>query len=356
MRYILVALACSQLIAACKERAQTDDVVLVWDGSRATGVQISAQLIDQTDEDVRSGVSVVVEGQDEDHGILGQTSSEGHWINFTPVVPFTNGMKYHVYNKGNLIATFTVPESKEPAPVLSAIYPSADTVPENLLKMYLQFSKPMQQGRSLSYISVLRNNLDTVTNTFLDLQPELWNADGTMLTLWLDPGRIKRDLIPNKELGNPLEAGGSYTMYISGDWKSTDGRKLPKSYSKSLTVSARDENIPVPEQWTLKPPKAGTKDALRVVFHEALDYMLVMEAIQIRDSGTAVSGTMSTINKELTALFVPDEPWRTGVYHLSIESRLEDLAGNNLNRLFDRNIETDSASDKKTVTLSFSVN
>ena len=42
--------------------------------------------------------------------------------------------------------------------------------------------------------------------TFLDLQPELWNAEGTVLTLWLDPGRIKRDLIPNKELGIPLKA------------------------------------------------------------------------------------------------------------------------------------------------------
>ena len=33
---------------------------------------------------------------------------------------------------------------------------------------------------------------------FLELENELWNPEHTQLTLWLDPGRIKRDLIPNQ--------------------------------------------------------------------------------------------------------------------------------------------------------------
>ena len=82
-----------------------------------------------------------------------------------------------------------------------AIYPTQDTVPENLLKIYLQFSKPMREGQALRHIELLKNNRDTLPGVFLDLQPELWNVDRTTLTVWLDPGRIKRDLQPNGPIG-----------------------------------------------------------------------------------------------------------------------------------------------------------
>jgi hypothetical protein len=36
--------------------------------------------------------------------------------------------------------------------------------------------------------------------------------------------------------------------------------------------------------------------------------------------------------------FIPNKPWSPGQYNLQVEARLEDLAGNNLNRLFDRDV------------------
>ena len=77
-------------------------------------------------------------------------------------------------------------------------------MPENLLKIYLRFSHPMREGQSDKYISLIKNGKDTLPDVFLNLQPELWNEDRTVLTVWLDPGRIKRDLQPNLKLGNPL--------------------------------------------------------------------------------------------------------------------------------------------------------
>ena len=65
----------------------------------------------------------------------------------------------------------------------------------------------MQEGQALENITVIKNGKDTIPSIFLDLQPELWNKERTILTLWLDPGRIKRDLQPNKKLGLPLELG-----------------------------------------------------------------------------------------------------------------------------------------------------
>ncbi len=39
-------------------------------------------------------------------------------------------------------------------------------------------------------------------------------------------------------------------------------------------------------------------------------------------------------------LFTPEKPWETGLYKLQVESRLADLAGNNLNRLFDVDLQS----------------
>ncbi|MEM7513074.1 MAG: hypothetical protein AAF388_19250, partial [Bacteroidota bacterium] len=46
-------------------------------------------------------------------------------------------------------------EEKERGPEISAIYPSADTLPENLLRMYIQFSSPMKTVGNLEKIQLL---------------------------------------------------------------------------------------------------------------------------------------------------------------------------------------------------------
>lgn len=57
-----------------------------------------------------------------------------------------------------------------------------------------------------------------------------------------------------------------------------------------------------------------------------------------------ISGQVLLKNNERIWCFIPDNRWAPGQYKIKIESRLEDLAGNNLNRLFDQEI-----TDKKEV-------
>ena len=58
----------------------------------------------------------------------------------------------------------------------------------------------MQEGHSLENILLIRNEKDTIRDAFLDLQPELWNKEGTVLTLWFDPGKDqKRSCSPMKD-------------------------------------------------------------------------------------------------------------------------------------------------------------
>ena len=56
----------------------------------------------------------------------------------------------------------------------------------------------------------------------------------------------------------------------------------------------------------------------------------------IRRDGELIEGKILPKEEEKSFLFYPDKPWTSGNYYLITDSRLEDLAGNNLNKLFDR--------------------
>jgi hypothetical protein len=272
--------------------------------------------------------------------IFGESVVRDKDVLFRPLIPFTRGLAYEVRFKDKLLARFQIPEPlSSEAPRVVSIYPSSDTLPENLLKFYFVFSKPMREGQSLKHVVLLKNRRDTLPQTFLDLQPELWDVEGKWLTLWLDPGRIKRDLQPNQQLGTPLEKGVWYRLAINDLWQDKEGGRLAGSWSKDFFVSARDSQSPAPERWMLVPPGRGTRDPLRIKFNESLDYVLATEGIFITDKqGHVVPGEISLGKKESELKFTPHNLWIKGVYQLQAEVRLEDLAGNNLERLFDREI------------------
>ena len=86
-------------------------------------------------------------------------------------------------------------------------------------------------------------------------------------------------------------------------------------------------------------PQSSTLQPLDVQFGESLDYSLLLETMVIQnEKGNQVGGKWSIGSKEKNCRFVPDINWQSGNYILKIETRLEDLAGNNLNRPFDRDV------------------
>lgn len=184
----------------------------------------------------------------------------------------------------------------------------------------------------------------------MDLQPELWNNDNTILTLWLDPGRIKRDLQPNKTMGEPLQQASQYLLLIKSDWQGIDGLALRQGYSKTFIVDQRDTLSPNPELWKIQVPKAGTRQSLQINFGEMLDYVLLHKAISIEDDeGNRVPGLIEIKDNESVLYFRPSSAWEPSTYLLVSESRLEDLAGNNLNRVFDPDITLIKSDETKEV-------
>ncbi|WP_373511121.1 hypothetical protein [Persicitalea sp.] len=336
-------------LPGCNSDSENDKIRIRWEGKVAEGVYVPRTLThDLPDDSVGSLLKIKLVDSDPSFSILGDYSEDTKAILFSPIVPFTRGLHYEVVLRNERIGTFTVPlADAADAPQLLGMFPSQDTLPENLLKIYLRFSQPMREGKSDEHVFLVRGDSDTLRGAFLNLQPELWNEDRTVLTLWLDPGRIKRDLQPNRLLGAPLQKNAHYHILVSNAWKDRLGTPLPKSYAKSFVTTVRDSLSPLPKNWKMVPPPGGTTQPFRVNFKESLDYSLITECLSVEDeSGRVIKGKWQAGEEEKAGYFRPSENWKAGKYVLRIRTVLEDLAGNNVNRPFDRDI-TDQNPDPR---------
>ncbi|MFH6603905.1 hypothetical protein ACEZ3G_10490 [Maribacter algicola] len=327
---------CSILLAGCHEESVTIEQV-DYESERPVGITFSTNM------DIEK-LRVFV-GEESQTSVIGVIVGDKGKHHFAPVVPFTEGLTY-TFRKNNteVMASFTIPKRENTGGAeLIAIHPKVDTVPENLLKMYFEFAQPMQEVQNaLDFISVVNETDGIEIKPFLRLESELWNKERTVLTLWLDPGRIKTDLIPNKEKGLPLTAGKRYTMAIDSSWKSIQGTPLLKKYTKKFYVGPRDDTMPKTKEWQLCMQIEDSVKILLMDFGEPMDAFLAKETIRVYNTGDRqIQGKFNLLENESVLRFVPDEEWSTPKIEVRIESRLEDLAGNNLNRLFDTEVKKD---------------
>jgi hypothetical protein len=284
---------------------------------------------------------VIIEGDNDQQQVLGSYKKTGNgYMGFKPAFPFTPGQTYEVIEDGEDYLKFTPKKAIKPAeyPPTSVVnfYPEVDTVPENLLKMYITFSRPIDATQNIyDHLTVYDTSTREVREIFLKLENELWNQDRTEVTLWIDPGRVKKDLIPNQQLGNPLLKRRTYEILVVENLRDINGERIA-SARKRITVGERDEVKPDIQNWTLTPPAKATKESLGIGFHESLDAKLFVETTRIYNSeNQEIKGSFLMGKNAKSALFIPEQTWQSGQYTMEVESRLEDLAGNNLNRLFD---------------------
>lgn len=326
-------------------------MVIEWKEGQATGIIILLHLVEEiADNNIEKQLHIRRLNDSSATDILGNYTRTDTAIIFRPLISFTRGLKYEVVLAKRSLGEIDIPVADaNNAPAIVAIYPTADTLPENLLKFYIRFSKPMKEGDALNHILLLKNGHDTAQHVFLDLQPELWNNDRTMLTVWLDPGRIKRDLQPNKQMGPPLQPGLHYSLLVK-DWQDTEGGILQQPGQKDFFTGPRDSISPAIEKWIFTWPAKETTNPLIIELGEPLDYTLLNNTIRIIDeTGNLVPGKISIEKKETALQFIPKRDWKSGKYFLETESRLEDLAGNNLNRLFDTDLVAKQAEDQRSV-------
>ena len=281
--------------------------------------------------------------------MLGTYQVAENVIRFQPQFPLERGVAYRAVFRPSKLPGGTAEGSpdlvsryqltvvpNEPTTSVAQVYPSADVLPENLLKFYLHFSAPMRRGHVYEHIHLRNETGKLVELPFLELDEELWNPEMTRLTLFIDPGRIKRGVKPLEEIGPALEEGKHYTLEIDATWQDSTGLPLREPFRKSFRVGAQDREPPALATWKVTPPKAGTRDPLTVIFPEPMDQALALHFICVTDAnGRLAKGTSAVSEHERHWAFSPQEPWSAGVHQLEVQNTIEDLAGNNIGKPFE---------------------
>jgi hypothetical protein len=275
--------------------------------------------------------------------LLGEYSVHGDAIRFEPRFPLIPGETYVARWRGSseppdyeATASLFVPRpSVAPSTVVSAVYPSADVVPENLLRFYIEFSAPMSRGEAQRHIHLEDDIGKQIEAPFVAPERELWSPDRTRLTLFFDPGRIKRGVGPNQELGPPLREGERYRLVIDAALRDARGLPLARGHEKSFRAAAPDREQPSTEEWGLEPPQ-GPAEPLVISLPEPLDHGLLVGLLEVlNEFGESLGGEVTVSAHERRWSFEPQQPWGPGVYRLRVATQLEDLAGNSLLRPFE---------------------
>ena len=293
--------------------------------------------------------------------VIGRYTVSGDRVRFEPRFPFAEGVAYRVVvdtaglrreaglqlasRRGLLTHRIAIPSvARERTTRVTGVYPSAGRLPSNLLRWYVETSAPMEPGSALQHVHLMDESGRKVRGAFLSLDQELWDPARRRLTLLFDPGRVKRGVRTNVESGTPLAAGRRYRLVIDDGWVDGNGAQLASGFEHAFEVGEVDRQSPDPNRWRLTSLSAGTRVALQVSFGEPLDHALAARMLTVLDAGgTPVPGSVALAEGDSVWTFTPGQPWVTGDYSLRVGGALEDLAGNNVVRVFDVDRRVDSA-------------
>ena len=199
------------------------------------------------------------------------------------------------------------------------VYPSGPVVPENLLRVSLVFRGPPDAERlKVELCDADRKPLAQA------LYPQaLWSSDGRILTLILDPGRVKTGLVAHEERGRAPTISRLLGLCVNSS--------LAKQWN---VVAERNEPLR-PQTWRMSLPQSGSREVFQLTVDAPLDRQaLWLIGIQF-DGGFRISGRATWAHDETVWRFKPDRPWRAGSYTLRLHPDLEDPQGNRVDEAFE---------------------
>jgi len=318
----------------------------MWPGTLAA--QPTLAFDNSTQTVVASGLdgrmldaSLAVYFEDSQIPMLGDYTADRTTLRFKPRFPFMPGRTHRaVLNLAGMPVqrlSFRIDApALQPKTRVTQIFPSADVLPANLLRIYVHFSQPMTRRGIARYIRLLDQKGQPVEAAFLEMEDGLWDPEGQRLTLFLHPGRIKRGVALHENMGTPLRAGLRYRLVIAKEAEDEDGVPLVESFSKEFTVSEEDRTSPDVHKWIVTKPHDGAREPLIVKADKPLDAALFARLLRVeKANGQPVPGDSSVEAQQTVWRFVTSEMWKSGVYALRIGAQLEVLAGNRPTRLFD---------------------
>jgi hypothetical protein len=280
--------------------------------------------------------------------VAGRFNVGARVLEFTPRFPLDPGRQYVAAfdpsrlptpRSGAVVQETLAPPAAAPTPPTTIVrmLPSGDVLPENLLRFYIEFSAPMSNETGRDFIRLLDDAGKEIQGALLMVDIDFWSADHKRYTFFFDPGRVKRGIQPNLELGRALHDGRQYTIEIDPRWRDANGQPLVQAFKRSFRAGPPEMTGMKIQDWKIAAPRAGTRDPIVVTFPRALDHGLLMRAIGVSRKGRTepVPGDATAGRGETSWSFTPRDAWAAGAYDLFALDFLEDPAGNRLGRPFD---------------------
>ncbi len=272
--------------------------------------------------------------------VLGTYSISDGVIRFMPQFPFDPGRRYTVVLDA---ARLPPPSAGRTAPWRSRRIEATISLPA-----LEQHARTRIVKGGVDHIHLLDETGRATEDPFLPLDVDLWNTDRTRYTVLFDPGRVKRGVLPNEQMGRSLINGRMYTLVVDESWRDAEGQPLAAPFRREFRVGPSDERPVEPSTWRLDRPSAGTRDPLMVSFPKPLDYGLLQRALSVRTArGERLEGDMRIEAFETHWIFTPLVPWRAAEYRLVAASILEDVAGNRIGRSFEVHALTSSKGENQ---------
>lgn len=269
-------------------------------------------------------------------------------LRFTPRLPFVRDVTYALVAAAGARSWIELARLQRPSAstaataTVVAIHPDVEEVPENLLRLSITFSTAMDEGSAAGAVHLIDTVGDEIPHALLPMPPELWDRSRRRLTLLLEPGRIKRGLVPNAVLGAPLADHVEFALAVDPGIRDAEGTTLARGARRSYRVGAPIRARVDPALWRVDWPTTGSTEPLVVSFDRPLDAALVRRCIRVIDrDGLAVHGRSRLGEGDVRWTFVPDTAWPAEDLKLRVDAALEDLAGNSVRRVFDRDLHSE---------------
>ena len=168
----------------------------------------------------------------------------------------------------------------------------------------------LEPGWAARAVRVRRaDNDEPLEGVFLAMEPELGDRERRRLTLLLDPGRIKRGLVPNAEAGYPLIQGVSVIVTVYTEFRDAAGRPMTagveRHYEIDPPVRARVNTL----GWRYHCPTVGSTDSLTVEVGRPFDQALLKHTLWVHDpAGVPLNGRGTVASGERCWRFEPQPP------------------------------------------------
>lgn len=200
------------------------------------------------------------------------------------------------------------------------IHPAGPAVPANLLRFELRFDRPQPLPFDVERLALLDAEGQEIRHALLDVA--LPDGDGRRIAVLLDPGRVKTGVGPNLDAGRALTEGATISLRVAaGD---ADVPPVVKTWHVTAAVSQPLR----PEQWLVRAPRRGTRDALSVDLRTPISSVGERLIAVLDGQGRRVPGTAALADGDATWHFKPLQPWAKGHHRLVTHPGLEDPAGN----------------------------